>query len=283
MISPSSPARGDGVGIAGAEPHHADALVQSRLAGRARLVRRFGLDGEGIDLRRAVMVDEELRRERRGDALQQAIGHRCASETQLAHGAGIGRGEALVAHEIVIERRHEIEVGHALALDEGERARHVEALQADEAAIDQRHGEQRAHPHGVIKRHDAERALAAAVEVLRHMRQRRGALLAVAARHALGPPGGARRVEHQRDILGARRRLTRSDAAVAQRREVDRAAGSTADRDARHFLRRGRARDGFGGHVLERDGAGFGVTHAVIELVRFGAPVERRHDHAREL
>ena len=73
-----------------------------------------------------------------------------------------------------------------LALDQRQRALRIEARQADERAADQRHGEQRANAHRVVERHDAERALAAAIEVLRDMGDRGGALGAVPARHALG-------------------------------------------------------------------------------------------------
>ena len=67
----------------------------------------------------------------------------------------------------------------------------------------------RAHAHRVVERHDAERSFAVAVLVLRDMRDRRGAFRNVAARHALGLCGRARRVEHDRPGIGAhsRRRL----------------------------------------------------------------------------
>jgi hypothetical protein len=53
------------------------------------------------------------------------------------------------------------------------------------------------HAHRVIERHDTERALAPAVEVLSDMGERRGALGALPARHTLRPPGRAGGVEQQ--------------------------------------------------------------------------------------
>ena len=61
---------------------------------------------------------------------------------------------------------------------------------------------QRAHAHGVIERHHAERALARAVHVLRHMRERGGAFGALSARHTFRPRGRAGGVEHHRPCLG---------------------------------------------------------------------------------
>ena len=114
-------------------------------------------------------------------------------------------------HQVVIERRHQIEIGDLLGFDQLQRPHHIEARQADERAADQRHGEQRAHAHGVVERHDAERALAGAVEILRDVGERRGAFGALAARHALRLGGGARRIEHHRPGLriGARLRIRR--------------------------------------------------------------------------
>ena len=116
------------------------------------------------------MIDEERRREARDDAPQQPVRHRRAGEAELAAAREIGARESVVRQQIVIERRHEIEVRHPLARDEVERLAGIEAALAHEAAIDERHGEERAHAHRVIERHDAERALAPRVEILRDMR-----------------------------------------------------------------------------------------------------------------
>ncbi len=104
--------------------------------------------------------------------------------------------------EVVIERRHQIEVGDALGGDQLEGARDFEPRQTDESAADERHGKERAHAHRVVERHDAERTLVRGVEILRDVRQRGGALGAVPARHPLGPCGSAGGVEHDRPRLG---------------------------------------------------------------------------------
>ena len=68
-----------------AEPHHAHQLVDAGAAGRAGLGRRVLVDGEGVDFRRAVVIDEQLGLERRLQLLQQPVGHRRAGEAELAH------------------------------------------------------------------------------------------------------------------------------------------------------------------------------------------------------
>ena len=146
--------------------------------------------------------------------------------------------------------------------------------------------QQRAHAHGVVQRHHAQRAFAAAVEVLRDMRQRGGALGAVAARHALGLAGGARGVEHQRQVLGvgARHRRRRGAASTARRSAGRRpATAPTAMRGsllrAPSWQRRGLALTGFVDHCA----CACASLEAVVDLVGLGAPVQRRHHHAREL
>ena len=136
-------------------------------------------------------------------------------------------------HEIVIKRRHQIKIGDALGGDQRQRMRDVEPAQANESAADERHGEQRAHAHGVIERHDAERALAAGVEILRHMGQRRGALGVLAARHALRPRRGAGGVKHHRPGFGIdarRRHRARTRDASAAKAIVGGGAASSAIR-----------------------------------------------------
>ena len=118
----------------------------------------------------------------------------------------------------MVERRHEIEIGDPLGRDQLERARDVEARQADEGAADQRHGEQRAHAHGVIERHGAERALALAIEILRHMRERRGALGALAARHALWAARWCRRCRASPTRLRRRRAAAHRSRRCAEER-----------------------------------------------------------------
>ena len=55
---------GDLIHRFGAELDHAHHLVDAGAAGRAGLCRRVLVDGEGIDLRRAVMIDEQIGLER---------------------------------------------------------------------------------------------------------------------------------------------------------------------------------------------------------------------------
>ena len=86
----------------------------------------------------------------------------------------------------MVERRHQVEIGDALAGNERQRALRIEPRQADERAADERHGEQRANAHRVVKRHDAQRALAAGVEVLRDMGDRGGPLGPVPSGYSLG-------------------------------------------------------------------------------------------------
>ena len=160
------------------------------------------------------MVDEQIGLEGGGEFFQQSVGHRRAGEAELAHGSHIGLGEKLIVNEVVIERRHQIKVGDPLGRDEGERVPHLEARQADEGAADQRHGEERAHAHGVIERHDAERAFAVAVLILRDMRDRGRPLGALPARHALRLRGRARGIEHDRPGVGAGARERRRGIAL---------------------------------------------------------------------
>jgi len=84
------------------------------------------------------MIDEQLRPECHLDPLQQPVGHRRAGEADLPDRAGVGRGEIGMAHEIMVERRDEIEVGHPLAADQPQRRRRIEVRQTDERAVDQR-------------------------------------------------------------------------------------------------------------------------------------------------
>ena len=106
----------------GAELDHADALIDAGAPRRAGFFRRILVDGEGVDFRRAVMVDEQIGLEGGDEFFQQAVGHRRAGEAELAHGSHIGLGEKLIVNEVVIERRHQIKVGDPLGRDEGERA-----------------------------------------------------------------------------------------------------------------------------------------------------------------
>jgi hypothetical protein len=89
----------------GAELDHAHHLVDAGAAGRTRLARRVLVDGERVDFRRAVMIDEEVGLERRVERLEQAVGHGRARKAELAHGAHVAGGEARVTDQVMIERR----------------------------------------------------------------------------------------------------------------------------------------------------------------------------------
>ena len=56
----------------GVQPDHLDLLIDAGLAGRARLGRRVLVDGEGVDFRAAVVIDEQLGLERRRSASSTA-------------------------------------------------------------------------------------------------------------------------------------------------------------------------------------------------------------------
>ena len=230
------------------------------------------------------MIDEQIGLERGLQLFQQAVGHRRAGEAEFLDRAHVARREQRMMNEVVIERRHQIEIGDALGGDQLERVGDVEAAQADESAADERHGKQRAHPHGVIERHDAERALAVGVEILRDMRDRGGALGALAPRHALRPRRGAGGVEHHRPGFGidARRRVRRRLRTPVRRRRCRRGRPHRA-RCAAASAPEAESGDRLRGHVLVGDGLGLGVGQIEIEFARGRAPIHRRDDDAGEL
>ena len=227
---------GDLVGGFGAETDHADQLVDAGAPGGAGLGGGVLLDGEGVDLGAAVMVDEQVGAKRRVELLEQRVGHRRAGEAELAHRADVGAGKQRMMHEIVVQRRHQIEIGDPLGGDQLQRARGIELRQADERAADQRHRQQRTNAHGVVERHDAERAFAAAVEVLRHMGDRRGALGEMPPRHAFRPRCRARGVEHQRPGVGAHARRGVGGFGLHEAGEVEVRRAGHRDGDARQAL-----------------------------------------------
>jgi len=190
----------------------------------------------------------------------------CAGEAELAHRTYVGGLESLVMQEVVVERRHQIEVGQLLGRDQFERARDVEARQADEGTADQRHGKQRAHAHGVIERHCPERAFVPAVEILRDMRKRRGALGALAARHPLRACGRARRIEHYRPRLGVDPRLGRACIPRHERVELQMVRARVAHGDTRAGARSARGTHRLGGDLLVHDRLRLGVFQAEIQL-----------------
>ena len=182
-------------------------------------------------------------------------------------------------HEVVVERRHQIKVADALGCYQRERTSGIELRHADEGAADQRHRQQRAHAHGVVERHDAERALAASVRFC----ARWAMAAARSAGHALRPRRRARGVEHQRPGVGfdARRRIGRLGRGELRKVEV----GSIGDRDrnARQMSGPFGAYDRRGGDILVGDGAGFGILDVKVDLVILGAPVDGGDNDSGEL
>ena len=68
--------------------------------GAARFAGRVLVNGKGIDLGRAVMVDEQLGPEGDGAALQQPVRHRRPGEAELADGGYVGRPEIGVGQQV---------------------------------------------------------------------------------------------------------------------------------------------------------------------------------------
>ena len=165
----------------------------------------------------------------------------------------------------------------------------IEARQADEAPVHQRHREQRTYAHRVVQRHDAERALATAVLVLRHVRKCGRALMAMPVGNALGLAGGARGVEHERDVLRVRRAFISDgpDIAGAGAKGIPmRRGGSFADRagtDARKAARGAAVPHRGLAHWLEEHGLGLRIGDAIVDLLGLGAPVQRNDHDAAEL
>src|SRR5437870_7810757 len=129
------------------------------------------------------MIDEQLRLESRIQLLEQPVRHRSAGKAQLSDARNIRRGELAVMDEVMIKRRHEIEIGNFFRLDDGERFAGVVARKTNESATNQGHRDQGSYPHRVIQRHHPKRPLAAAIEVLRNMSNRGGALGTMATRY----------------------------------------------------------------------------------------------------
>ena len=108
------------------EPDDAQPRVEPGAPGGAPLVGRTLVDREGVDLGAAVVVDEQLRLEGGLQLLQQRVVHRRAGEAELAHAVGVGARERWVRQQVVVQRRHEVEVRHLLVADHLEGAPGVE-------------------------------------------------------------------------------------------------------------------------------------------------------------
>jgi hypothetical protein len=177
--------------------------VQCRPAGAARLRRLIAVDRVGVDLGRAVVVDEQPRRERLDAALHQRAGHRRACVGDRLDRGEVELATVRVGDQVVEERGREVERGDPFSLDQFERGPRVPIGLADVAAADQVHREQRVHAHRVVERHRAERPVAPAGALMDDLRECACTVGAVGARDALRPAGRARGVEHQRLVLVA--------------------------------------------------------------------------------
>ena len=143
------------------------------------------------------MIDEQLRLERLLDATHQTVAHRCTGKADFLHTGDSLASKGRVFDEHVVERRHQVQVADLFPLDGMQRGFHVKLRHTDEMSVDQRHGQQRTYAHGVVKRHDAQRALALAVKVLRYVGNRSSAFATVPTGHALGLAGGSGGVQQQ--------------------------------------------------------------------------------------
>jgi hypothetical protein len=229
------------------------------------------------------MIDEQIGTEGSLQFLEKTVGHRCAGETELAHRADIARFKQRMVNEIVIQGRHQIEIGHAFGGNQSQRFGGIEPAQANKCAPDERHGKQAAHAHRVIERHDAKCPFAGAVEVLRNMGKRRGPFGVLAAGHALGPRRGAGRIEHHRASLGARARRGIGRGQRRERREAFIFLRPVIDRDPRQLPRQRRSGQRGGGNIFVGDGFGVRIVQKKIELARRRAPINRCDDEAGKL
>ena len=179
--------------------------VDCRAAGAPRLGDLVASDREGVDLGRAVVVDEDLRPEDVDAAPHEGRRHRRAGVAESAHRGDVRHGRVRVVDEVVEERRREVQGRDPLLGDEPERLARIPARLRDEAAPDEVHREQRVDPHRVVERHHAERPVAPGVAVLERLRPRARAVGARASegRPSVGPSSrrcrGAARSPARRD------------------------------------------------------------------------------------
>ena len=98
-----------------AEPQ---ARVQRRPPRAPRLRTLVAVDRVGVDLGRAVVVDEQPRRERLGAALDERARHRRAGVGERLDRRDVVVAEPRVPDDVVVERRREVQRGDALLLDQ---------------------------------------------------------------------------------------------------------------------------------------------------------------------
>ena len=159
-----------------------------------------------------------------------------------------------VVHEVVVERRSEVEGVDPLLLDQVERLAGAPRRLCDVAPTDQCSREQRVDAHRVVERHDTERPVGGAQPVLEHLRDPARPLGAMRSGHALRPAGCSGGVQ----LYG---RL-----AVV---EGERAGMLGIAHELSHFT------------GIAHDEGGTGVADAVVE-VELGNPVRQRDDRRAE-
>src|ERR1035438_10702081 len=85
------------------------------------------------------MIHEQIGLEGGVEFLEKTVSHRCVGETEFSHRTHIGLGETLVVNEIVIKRRHQIEIGDFMGSNQFQRFRGIETWQANKDATYQGH------------------------------------------------------------------------------------------------------------------------------------------------
>ena len=121
-----------------------------------------------------------------------------------------------------------------------------------------------------------------AIEILRDVGERCGALGTVVSWHAFRPPGRARGIEQHGEILRSGSRTQRA----AGSRPVVEPAGAilgVTNRNTRQISRPPGPGNRVNRNRVEDDGAGSCIGKTVIELLGLHAPVERGHDDPEEL
>ncbi len=207
------------------------ALAQREIDDRHREADRVGVidgvlvrqeRGQRRGLGQSESVADARARERVGDHAHGARCDRRAAVGDPADVAQVGLGEARMARQRVVDRRHRGQHLHVLLADRAQEAVEVERVAQDERApAELRHHEQLAVAAGhVEQRHvDQRRQLRAFVTVELDAAQRVLDVrqeVRVRGHRALGKAGRAARVEDRREILGGEV-LDREAIAVGQR------------------------------------------------------------------
>ena len=132
------------------------------------------------------MIHEDVWTERVDACVGHRREHRRSRIGELPHRPDTLRPEPGRVHQVVEERRDEVKGGDLLGVDQRERQVRAPVRLADEAAVHRGHARERVDAHGVVERHDAERALAPSVAALDHVGER----ARVVVRCVLGTPLG---------------------------------------------------------------------------------------------